>query len=779
MKKIFTLMLTLACAMFVGMSCTPDNGLENENEVKASVVTVTGAPEANLAPEAGEFTLNYAIQNATLTGALEVTSDAAWIHVGEIGEATVAFTYDANTDAPGTPAREAVISFAYTDAETVSVSVKQDSATPSFEIAWHNVTCGSAQYTCTPADSEMLFLLASTQDLGQYGVQGETPQELMKNYAEMLAMYGMLNGEADQWFVFKGATTEMPKDASRFNAEDIVSVFAVGISVTVGEMDPETQMPAISVEYLTPVHAWDVPFLPYPTLTVPEAQLTNNVSAAAGELVLDCVLENALSDGSEVTLSTEATWVHPTWADNKLTIAYDANETAVARRAKIAVQYGWWTNPFEVTVIQEKNADATAITLNITVKETHFNSIIVDIDCSDDNAWYALNTLAQPKDWETGAPLEVDWTTEAENIIGYPGQTKFLQGDQSGYVIKMNPSNYEWYGYDYYVFGFAVAMNEDNTAATAQIGEVASVLTKVDASDMPVLTWDVEKSGLVWNENSDRYDIEVAEGSTLVLYYNVENPVEGAAVKLNGTSLYDSYNVVDGEPVIDNAAGTVTLKIDKFDTAKKYHYVNVTFKYTNAEEDMWGITTPNVRITQVEAPKATEIVITPDQIASINKAGSYYLADGTNQDVTNEATWLKWVSAGVNIEACRVLLNNQSTPYNGLLQFQGDASNVAKQGFLGNATSNGEIKQVIIEAYSSYATPSFNVYYGDAKLPKDSAKVLNVVDHCVKGESKGKDGNYEVFSFTCTFDIPAGNEFFAVRNDSKGATYIKSITVKY
>ena len=181
MKKIFTLMLTLACAMFVGVSCTPDNGLENENEVKASVVTVTGAPEANLAPEAGEFTLNYAIQNATLTGALEVTSDAAWVHVGEIGEATVAFTYDANTDAPGTPAREAVISFAYTDAETVSVSVKQNSATPSFEIAWHNVTCGSAQYTCTPADSEMLFLLASTQDLGQYGVQGETPQELMKN----------------------------------------------------------------------------------------------------------------------------------------------------------------------------------------------------------------------------------------------------------------------------------------------------------------------------------------------------------------------------------------------------------------------------------------------------------------------------------------------------------------------------------------------------------------------------------------------------------------------
>ena len=618
MKKIFTLMLTLAVALFAGVSCTTDQGTQSGKAVK---VTVSGAPEANLPATAGEFTLNYAITNPTLTGVLEVTTEATWVHVGEIGADSVPFTYDANTEAPGSDPREAVISFAYTDADVVTVTVKQDSQAASFDITWHNVTCGSAQYTCTPVDNEMLYLLASTQDLGQYGVQGETPQELMKNYAEMLATYGMLTGEADGWFVFKGATTEMPKDASRFNAEDTVSVFAMGISVTVGEVDPETQMPAISVEYLTPVHAWEVPFLPYPTVTVPEAQLTNNVSAAAGELVLDCVLENALNDGSEVTLSTEAAWVHPTWADNKLTIAYDANETAVSRRAKIAVQYGWWTNPFEVTVIQEKNADATAITLNITVKETHFNSIIVDIDCSDDNAWYALNTMAQPKDWETGAPLEVDWTTEAENIIGYPGQTQFLQGDKTGYVIKMNPSNYEWYGYDYYVYGFAVTMNETGTAATAQIGEVASVLAKIDTSDMPVLTWNVEKSGLTWNETNERYDLEVVEGSTVVLYFNVENPVEGAAVKTNGASLYDSYNVVDGEPVIDNAAGTITLKIDKFDTAKKYHYINVAFKYTNADDDMWGITTPSVRLTQVQAPAPAMITSVADL-----KAGNYYVA---------------------------------------------------------------------------------------------------------------------------------------------------------
>jgi hypothetical protein len=87
---------------------------------------------------------------------------------------------------------------------------------------------------------------------------------------------------------------------------------------------------------------------------------------------------------------------------------------------------------------------------------------------------------------------------------------------------------------------------------------------------------------------------------------------------------------------------------------------------------------------------------------------------------------------------------------------------------------------VIIEAYSSYDTPSFNLYYGDAKLPKDAAKVIAVTSCCVKGDLIGKNkSGYDVYSFTCTFEIPAGNEYIAVRNDSKGATYIKNITIKY
>jgi hypothetical protein len=281
-------------------------------------------------------------------------------------------------------------------------------------------------------------------------------------------------------------------------------------------------------------------------------------------------------------------------------LAYEANTAAVARRAKIAVSYGYYTNPTEITLVQEKDAAAVAVTLNIEVVGTQFNGIIVNVTPSDENATYALNQCAVEKDYETGAELPMDWIGKAEELLSYAGTATFHKGALTNHFIKMNPSYYQWNGYDYYVYAVPVATTEEGTVAQI-LGEVAYTKTTIDASKMPSLEWDLTKTeGLVWNETNERYDLEVVEGSTVVLHFNVINPVEGAFVVLNGNSLYDSYNVVDGEPVIDNAAGTITLKIDKFDTAKNYHYVQPTFKYTNADGDTWGVTTPGLRLTQVE-----------------------------------------------------------------------------------------------------------------------------------------------------------------------------------
>ena len=604
MKKIFTLMLTLAVALFAGVSCTTDQGTQSGKAVK---VTVSGAPEANLPATAGEFTLNYAITNPTLTGALEVTTEATWVHVGEIGADSVPFTYDANTEAPGSDPREAVISFAYTDADVVTVTVKQDSAEPSFVVTFDEATTTHqlSYYTCDAVDDTMSYVIATDSDIKGMNITGETPAELLTNYVNQLATYGMLTEEYLPYgYWFKGDITE-PREAMRYTA-DPVTLYAVGFSVApTGEVD-EWDMPIYNVTLTTAVHAWEVPFKGFPSINV--ENLEHTVKCEAGTLELSATLENPLANTEEATYSTkvetEAAWVVPTWADGKLTLVYEANTTALPRSAEIELNYGqdmgyYFMGAAETVrlqLTQEADANATKVTFDIQVVETHFDRIVVNVTPSDLEADYVLNTRSVMKD-ENDQVVEENWANVVVGNMNYPSNLSFFKGKLENHVIKMNPTYYEWDGYDYYIYAFAT-----DAAHTAPLCEPSVITTTVDASDYPTLTWDVEKSGLVWNENAGRYDIEVVEGSTLVLYYNVEKPIEGAAVKLNGTSLYDSYNVVDGEPVIDNAAGTITLKIDKFDTAKKYHYVNVTLKYTNADEDMWGITTPSVRITQSENP---------------------------------------------------------------------------------------------------------------------------------------------------------------------------------
>ena len=141
--------MALACALFVGVSCTPS---EEPQEPKAPVIAVTNAPEANFAPEAGEFTLNYTIENPVQGKALEVSTEAAWLTVGEIAADAVSFTYEANSDTPGSEPREAVITFAYDGAESVVVTVKQDAQAPHFSVTFTDCTTTSAKATITPVE---------------------------------------------------------------------------------------------------------------------------------------------------------------------------------------------------------------------------------------------------------------------------------------------------------------------------------------------------------------------------------------------------------------------------------------------------------------------------------------------------------------------------------------------------------------------------------------------------------------------------------------------------
>ena len=353
----------------------------------------------------------------------------------------------------------------------------------------------------------------------------------------------------------------------------------------------------------------------YPPAIINVDALSVEVPGGTGTFAIGYTVTNRNPD--LINISTSADWLHLTskgwnYKNNRdeAIFSYDAQAVnAPSREAVIVFSYEGKIDPVVVTVKQSEFVP----TWDVKITGSTFNGIWVDVTPSNPNVLYALDATAPEKDWETGAELAMDWTGVAENLLSYvPSTTTFHKGALKGHFIKMNPSNYEWYGLDYYVYAVAVdATSVEGTdyngnpkttwTVSGILSEVYYDRTTIDNSKMPSVEWDLTKNPeLVWNANSERYDLEVVEGTEVVLHFIVNNPVDGASVALNGTTLFDSFNVVDGEPVVDNAAGTVTIKIDKFDESKLYHYVSPSFKYTNAEGDAWGITTPTLRITQIQ-----------------------------------------------------------------------------------------------------------------------------------------------------------------------------------
>ncbi len=631
MKKIFTLMWAIVCAALTVVSCTPDTPQDDpQGPTYTSTITVTGAPEANLTPEAGELSLSYAIENPTLTDALVVTTEAAWVKVGEIGEATVALTYEANTDAPGSPAREAVIKFAYKGAEDVLVTLKQNSAEPTFTVEFTECTPNSAIALLKSADQEMdwLCIFATSSQIAAVGTPVEYVNDLYNQAKEMGMPYlGLLQQ------VYMGGGSMGKGDAADpimcqlpYNAEpgDKLVMFVLGYNVDADMNDWAYDNSTLA----TPAHIFEVPLLPSPVLTV---AAEHTVSAAAGELAIDVVVENAM-EGAYVKASTEAAWVVPTYADGKLTLAYEANTAALSRQATISVEYvkknvygdgpeDFWEETItwaEVTLTQEKDAAAKNVTFDIQVVETHFYGIVVNVTPSDNNAYYALDYVAA-KDWD-GQEVEIDWLQQVSQT--YLEENKIFQGALTNHLIKTNINMYQWVGYDYHVYAFAV-----NEAKDAPAGEASHIKTTVDVSDTPKLTLSGE--GLAWNESNDQYEIKVSKAGTYTFNYEVENPVEGASLQLNGSQISDVNNLVENNdlPIFDHANKTVSVVLNGYPTGWNKSWapsVSVYFSYTNAEKDNWGVQA-TIKFIFEEPQTPAEKFSKIEKVEDLT-AGEYYMA---------------------------------------------------------------------------------------------------------------------------------------------------------
>lgn len=514
MKKIFTLMLTFACALFAGVSCTaPDDG------------------------SAGNFDWS-----------------------------------NANVKGP-------------------------------FAVKFYNATAQSVSCVCKSSDSNMMFVMLSTDDLAnleQFGVTGNTPESKMNSFLQYSVTYETLSPtEPDGYLLCKGVSDlKYPKETYRVS-DYTVDLYVVGVKFTYDDAES-----MYTYEMLTDVCVFPMPFLPYPSVSVFSGDLTQNLPCTAGSVSFDMELENPV-EGASWNYKDVPAWATVEWADNKLTVSYDANNNPVGRSVVVDVQYGenGVYGSWALTLNQAKDENAPDVTFEFANVEPHFYGFKVDVIPSDKNAKYIVASSIYD--------ANTDWEVQANRQVGYY-DVAYHTGDLLGYIVNLNPRNYEWVGYDYSLYAFAIetevknGTSQDGTAWTREY--VTAILSSVShtekvtvtTDDMPGIDWVVEGSKLVWSDDKDRYELEVKAGETVVLKYTITNAVEGGVLKLNGGKLEDSYGIIDGEPVIDNEAQTITFVIDDYDTSKKYHYEEMTFNYTNEAGDSWGVMTPRLRVTQVQ-----------------------------------------------------------------------------------------------------------------------------------------------------------------------------------
>ena len=516
--------MAIACALFVGVSCTPS---EEPQTPEAPVIAVTNVPEANLAPEAGEFTLNYTIENPVQGKALEVSTEAAWLTVGEIAADAVPFTYEANSDTPGSEPREAVITFAYEGAESVVVTVKQDAQAPHFSVTFTDCTTTSAKATITPVEG-----------VGTYYWKKASSSELegFESHADWLQ-----NKISTSWFVTLSEGELANQSISEYYGEAYI--------IVAGAVEAENG----DYEFTTPVYTFKVPLVPKPVLTISE--LAHTVSHESGVITLDYTVEHGV-EGVNPTVSTTAGWVHTTIEAGKITVAYDANEYAKARTASLSFSYEGADAPQVVTIEQAANPNAEAITFTLEVTESHFDHVIVNVTPSNTNVKYALKGISK-SDFEGSSYNSSDATLQERDLTSSYYKPTILTGAQTGYKLSIVASKAE----DWYIYAYAVS--EDETVATSDVVKTMVLINY----DKPTLSF-------------EKAPFEVsAEGGVYKMKYVLSNPVEGGVVKFNGTQ--SNYNGVlkDNSWKINTETCEVEFEVNPYDASQYSHTATIYIGY--------------------------------------------------------------------------------------------------------------------------------------------------------------------------------------------------------
>ena len=541
MKKFYSYFMALAL-VFAGVACTPIGG-------DTGIAKVTFEECEVLPAEGGAHSLTYAITNP-ISGAELILGEpsAEWLHdLAVVDASTVSFVVDANEAAPGTEPREATFTATYATLEAVTVTVKQSATAASFSIEFSNCTTTSALATITPAEGVGTYYWkkASASDLEGY----ESNAAWLKSKIDT------------SWFVTLNEGVLADQSISEY--------YGAAYIIIAGAVEG-----ANGYEFTTPVHTFQVPLVPKPVLTI--TPLENSVSHEAGVISLNYSVEHAV-EGSSVTLSKDAAWTTTTIEEGTITVAYSANEYAKTRTASLSFSYPNADTPTVVTLTQEANPAAEVVTFSLEVTETHFDHVIVNVTPSSATTKFALGGVSK-YDFDGYAYSGSDNNLQADLNVSYK-KPAILTGAQTGYKVKVSPSDY--YGWDYYIYAYAVS--EDEQSATS---DVHKVLVTVK-NDKPAISFETSP-----------FEVS-AEGGTYTIKYTISNPVEGGVVKFNGSQSNYYGVLVNDSWSIDNEKGEITVQVNPYDASQYSHYATIYIAYYADETSTTSLATASIKINQL------------------------------------------------------------------------------------------------------------------------------------------------------------------------------------
>jgi len=655
MKKIFTLMLAFACALFVGVSCTnegtDDGGTTTPptTEPTYDVVLTVGELAEPFAANGGTATLSVTLSKDVIGANVVAETSATWLSASVNEDNQLVLEAAPFTAVTNPRTAEVTVSYVNENNENlaapVTATVSQASPAATFTVEWSDQSPIGATATITAADAEMVFgaftfgesALEVSDDPMPLSTRADAAKKSPVDYAkEQLALYADPMGYGGLGLAFAqmanpymGGTallyphmTGNVMNCSLYNWRGVEKkMYLVVVGLNWG-LNMDTYEDTTTQKGL--VHVFEVENLPQPAVNITKESVT--ASYAEDCVVIDCNVENPTWDGV-LTAESDSEWLDAAASSTgKLHLFCKENAYAKSRSANVTVTYTYKcmvsmygetmempiTATATVKVEQEANPNVKPLTFTIKVKESHYDRIIADIVPSDANAYYCVGAESQSNynnytQWYANA-----WDALCNYALGTP-----CQGTLTDYVFEIN-TQYASYPEDwtYYVFAFATDAEGTVVAGNPTYAEV-----KV-TNDQPAVTFDLDYEvapGLkvTYNEETDNYELYTpAEGGTFTVKYAFANAPEGAVLRINNTSsdvVSDSNDVLGGDPdatpVFDDANNTMTVVVNPYDESKTawyQHYVTIYVRmYTSADKTQSIGQAIQLKINQT-APAAAE-----------------------------------------------------------------------------------------------------------------------------------------------------------------------------